>query len=69
MQNLAEGNCNPYMTAASTDTEFSGKRDALSGRRASRRAAGTAEAGNYVHGMMNRPKYFVEHHWTRGGRR
>ena len=74
MQNLTEGNRNPYETTAllsSTDTEFSGmlKRDALTGRRASRRAAGTAEPGNYVHGMMNRPKYFVEHHWTRGGRR
>lgn len=37
--------------------------------RAASNIVGTTEAGNYVHGMMNRPKYFVEHHWTRGGRR
>lgn len=47
------------------------KKDAPAPRRqrASCRAAEASEAGNYVHGMMNRPKYFVEHHWTRGGRR
>lgn len=69
---ISGGNCNRYAPSLSlTDTEFSGmlKRDALADRQASRRTAGTAEAGNYVHGMMNRPKYFVEHHWTRGGRR